>query len=336
MREGFIPFNPHPKTMGLIHLANEIIDQLATMGYSLTLRQLYYQLVARDVIRNKQTEYKRLGKIINEARLAGLVDWDAIEDRTRNLRGVTHYVDPTDVLGFAAGSFRLDKWANQEKRVEVWVEKDALVQVLEKACTPLDVDYFSCRGYTSQSEVYGASKRLLRYIEAGQTPVIIHLGDHDPSGIDMTRDIIDRVNMFLAPYWGEEITVERIALNMNQVRQYNPPPNPAKQTDSRYKQYKAKHGVHCWELDALNPQVIDELITKRVLAHRDDDKWAEMEKEEEAHREKLRACTDRWDEVKAVLNFDPATYRIINRVTPENPINLKPTSRKSKNKTNRK
>ena len=179
MREGFIPFNPHPKTMGLIHLANEIIDQLATMGYSLTLRQLYYQLVARDVIRNKQTEYKRLGKIINEARLAGLVDWDAIEDRTRNLRGVTHYVDPTDVLGFAAGSFRLDKWANQEKRVEVWVEKHALVQVLEKACTPLDVDYFSCRGYTSQSEVYGASKRLLRYIEAGQTPVIIHLGDHD-------------------------------------------------------------------------------------------------------------------------------------------------------------
>lgn len=187
--EKFSDQNFHPKTLGLIHLANEIIERLAAQGYSLTLRQLFYQMVSRDVIPNKQSEYKRLGEALNHARLGGLIDWDAIEDRTRNIRGVNHFVDPTQVLRAAADSFRLDKWANQPNRLEVWVEKDALVQVLEKACTPLDVDFFSCRGYTSSSEVYGASKRLLRYLEDGQTPVIIHLGDHDPSGIDMTRDI---------------------------------------------------------------------------------------------------------------------------------------------------
>lgn len=164
MREAFTragqegPFNPTRKTMELIHLINEVIEALAAMGYKLTLRQLFYQLVSRDVIANKQTEYKRLGEIVNKARLAGLIDWDAIEDRTRHIRGVNHYRNPADVVRVAANSFRLNKWEDQPCRIEVWVEKDALVQVLEKACTPLDVDYFSCRGYTSQSEVYGASK----------------------------------------------------------------------------------------------------------------------------------------------------------------------------------
>lgn len=78
------------------------------------LRQLYYQFVARDLIPNKQTEYKRLGSVINDARLAGLIDWTAIEDRTRNLRKVSTWDTPNDILRSAASSFKLDLWENQD------------------------------------------------------------------------------------------------------------------------------------------------------------------------------------------------------------------------------
>ncbi len=301
MREKFKDLKFLTKTLGIIDLCNAIVSDLASQGYSLTLRQLYYALVSRDVIPNNILEYNRLGSILNDARLAGLMDWNAIEDRTRNLRGVPHWNKPSEVIQSAADSFRINKWERQDVRVEVWVEKDALVQVLEKACRPLDVDYFSCRGYTSQSEVYGASKRLLGYINAGQQPVIIHLGDHDPSGIDMTRDIIDRIEMFLAPY-EVNIEVERIALNMPQIRQYNPPPNPAKATDSRFKDYRRKHGDDCWELDALEPRVIDELITKKIKSYRDDDIWDEDVAKEEEHRKMLRDCAGRWDSVVKFLD----------------------------------
>lgn len=301
----------HPKTIGLIHLANEIIERLASQGYSLTLRQLFYQLVSKDVILNKQSEYKRLGEILNDARYAGLVDWDAIEDRTRNIRGVNHYSEPNSVLYAASSSFRLDKWADQPHRLEVWVEKDALVQVLEKACTPLDVDFFSCRGYTSSSEVYGASKRLLSYLDAGQTPIIIHLGDHDPSGCDMTMDIAKRINVFLEPYGYNEIEVERIALNMSQIRKYNPPPNTAKQTDSRYKTYARKHGPSCWELDALQPPVIDKLITDKIISYRDEALWEAMVEKEETHRDSIRACAQRWDEVDHFLQVPDETREFL-------------------------
>src|SRR5215467_8357308 len=156
-----------------------------------------YQFVSRDPLPNRQSEYKRLGDIINDARLAGLVDWGAIVDRTRNIRALSHWSDPAAIVEAAANRFAVDKWADQPRRVEVWIEKDALVGVFEPVCDELDVPLFSCRGYTSQSEVWGAAQRLERYLMAGQEVVILHFGDHDPSGLDMTRDIRERLRLFL-------------------------------------------------------------------------------------------------------------------------------------------
>ena len=166
---------------------------------------------------------------------AGLIDWQAIVDRTRNLRSNGHWKDPAHIIHSAAQSFAMDKWSDQPYRPEVWIEKDALVGILEAACEPLDVPFFSCRGYTSISEMWVAAQRLLGYQDDKQKPVIFHLGDHDPSGIDMSRDIEERLSLF-----GVMVEFHRIALNMDQVKQYRPPPNPAKATDARFADYEAR------------------------------------------------------------------------------------------------
>lgn len=267
-----------------IKLANQIIDEYTKQGYELTLRQLYYQFVARDLIPNKDKEYKKLGAIINDARLAGEISWTAIVDRTRNLQGNSHFDSPSEIIDNCAGWYQRDKWDGQEFRVEVWIEKDALVGIAERICRELDVSYFSCRGYTSQSEMWAAAMRLHRYAKKhGQTPVIIHLGDHDPSGIDMSRDIADRLALFMG---GME--VNRVALNMDQVEKYNPPPNPAKITDSRAQGYIKIHGGESWELDALDPKILTNLIKKTVLSYRDEDKWDEAVELENEHKQQLR------------------------------------------------
>lgn len=276
-----------------IDKANEIIAEYAAQGFELTLRQLYYQFVSRDLIANNQKEYKNLGDIINDARLAGLVDWEAIVDRTRNLQSLAHWNDPSEIVEACANQFRVDKWAEQPYRVECWIEKDALVGVIEKVCKDLDIAYFSCRGYTSQSEMWSAAMRLRRYRDAGQDPVILHLGDHDPSGKDMTRDITDR----LAEFSGGEITVKRLALNMDQVEQYSPPPNPAKITDSRAEGYIAEFGDESWELDALEPAVIARLIQEAVAEVRADDEWSKACEEEATHRKQLKAVSTKWQTI---------------------------------------
>lgn len=283
--------------MAVVRQANEIIAEYSAQGFDLTLRQLYYQFVSRDLIKNKQSEYKRLGDIINDARLAGLIDWDHITDRTRNLRSLGHWDDPGDIINSAAGSFRIDKWSDQDHRVEVWIEKDALVGVIEGVCNELDVPFFSCRGYTSQSEMWAAGQRLLRHRKADQVPVILHLGDHDPSGIDMSRDIQDRLELFT----GNAVRFDRLALNMPQVRQYDPPPNPAKLTDSRCKGYMEIHGDESWELDALEPAVIAELITRAVRGLRNERSWKKAEAKEAEMREGLETAAERWGDVVEFL-----------------------------------
>lgn len=257
-------------TRTTIERCNAVIEEYTGRGFTLTLRQLYYQLVARGVIPNRMREYKRLVSVVNDARLAGLIDWLAIEDRTRNLHSLAHWERPSEMVRAAAEQFRVDLWVDQPWRPEVWIEKDALLGVIEGVCEEFDVPFFSCRGYTSQSEMWSASQRLLDHGANGQTPIIFHLGDHDPSGKDMTRDIESRLDLFMG---GCEI--QRLALNMEQVRKFSPPPNPAKTTDSRYRTYIAEFGSESWELDALDPTVIAGLIRSAVMSLIDQKPWDE-------------------------------------------------------------
>lgn len=291
-----------PSSLALVHKCNEVIAEYTAQGFVLTLRQLYYQMVSRDIIPNRVTEYKRLGSIVNDARLAGLIDWNAIEDRTRNLRDLAHWTEPSDIIESCAAQFRIDRWAGQSHRVEVWIEKDALVGVIEGVCREWDVPFFSCRGYTSQSEMWGAAQRLRAHLRAGQTPVILHLGDHDPSGIDMTRDISDRLTLFA----GQRIEIKRLALNMAQVEQYDPPPNPAKTTDSRYASYANIHGDESWELDALEPRVIADLIRTNITQLLDLPEWREAKDVQDGHREMLGKVAQRWDDITSRIEDEDA------------------------------
>lgn len=280
------------KTLKLIQLINSIVEEYHEQGYDLTLRQVYYQLVARGYIPNNERSYKNLGNVLNDGRLAGLIDWNSIVDRTRNLRRNSHWDTPKDIIESAAYQFALDKWKDQPNYVEVWVEKDALVGVVGQICNKLDVPYFSCRGYVSQSEMWTAARRFISERNRRESCTILHLGDHDPSGIDMTRDIQERLSMF-----GAEVNVKRIALTMSQVELYNPPPNPTKLTDARAGSYLSTYGEECWELDALDPSVMSELISTHVEELRDYNLYqAQVDKERRQQRD-LHNIHDYWRNV---------------------------------------
>lgn len=276
----------------VIERANEICQSYAAAGYNLTLRQLYYQFVSRDWLPNNMQSYKRLGSIVNDARLAGLIDWDHLEDRTRNLAKLAQWDSPEAIVDAVAAQYRTHLWDNQDWYVEVWVEKEALADVVSRPANRWFVPYFPCRGYVSQSEMWRAAMRLLAEERKGKKALIIHLGDHDPSGIDMTRDIQDRLYTF-----GSDVTIERIALNMDQVEQYDPPPNPAKITDSRANDYIENYGDESWELDALDPATLDALIEDKILDHLDRGQWDIDHDEMEADRAILTAASENWTEL---------------------------------------
>lgn len=312
------------KQLSMIKHADRIISAYRAQGFILTLRQVYYQFVARDLFpedrywfqkdgkwvkdperdnpnssKNAEPNYKWLGELLNDGRVAGLIDWDAMEDRTRNLKTLAHWEDPAEILVAVANQFRVDLWEHQQAYVEVWVEKEALVQIVEVACLPLDIPYFACKGYVSQSEIWNAAQRLKKIDKLGRDVVVLYFGDHDPSGIDMTRDIADRLAKF-----GARTDVRRLALNMDQIRELNPPPSPAKITDSRAKGYIDEFGDDSWELDALDPAALTKLIRDEVFTLIETAQWKKDQFRQDSGRAQLKAVSDRWEDVEELVAGD--------------------------------
>lgn len=296
--EAFIPKKFTKAHQWVIRQANKIVAEYLEQGYAMTLRQIHYQFVARDLYENTQANYKRLGNILDAARKAGEMDWDAIEDMTRILRRVPVWEGPEEALERVRTSFKLDPWDEQPKlrRIEVWVEKDAAVGIVQPTCDKLRIPYFSCRGYSSSSGLYEAGKRLQSYHKAGYETIILYLGDHDPSGVQMTEVSDERVNM----YARHEIDFRRIALTLPQVEEFNPPPNFVKETDSRTKWYVDRFQTEdCWELDALSPKSVDQIIRAQVEPLIDQKAWDKTLADEEEHRRVLSEIISDWDRTKA-------------------------------------
>jgi hypothetical protein len=294
-------------TLALIQWADRTATDYARRGFSLTLRQLYYQGVTQNLYPNSERSYKRLGNVVSDGRLLGLIDWNHLTDRHRETSGTGWETMDTlpemaDLIHGIENRVAHDLWAGQDFRPEIWVEKDALEQVAQKAASGYRIPYFACKGYVSSSAMWEAGYgRFGRYMAMGQTPVIIHLGDHDPSGIDMTRDIEDRLALFA----GSGIEVKRIALNFDQIEAFNPPPNPAKVTDSRFESYERRFGDESWELDALAPELLVQLARETVQSLIDPEIWAARVDEEEEATEKVREVADRWEEIEEWLEENP-------------------------------
>jgi hypothetical protein len=296
--ELFIPWRPHAATLTVVEQANVIIDEYLNQGFKLTLRQLFYQTVARALLENTFANYKRLGTIVRNARDAGLIDWDAIEDRTREVNTHAFWNSPSHIIGDDAAVYREDLWKGQRYRPEVWIEKDALIGVIEGVCTELRVPYFAHRGNNSQTLQYQAGRRFADFLDQGLIPLVLHLADHDPNGIDMTRDNTER----LALYTRQDVEVRRVALNMDQVRQYSPPPNFVKESDTRTSGYRERFDTdECWELDALSPSVIASLIRSEVEGLIDAKRWKRAAVSERYGQSQLAAVARNWAKVEKLL-----------------------------------
>lgn len=284
MIEKFRDKSFHSKSAELIRQADSILQEYAGKNISVTLRQLYYQLVSKAIIENKDSAYRKLSWLMTDARYAGLVDWNCIEDRTRIPKRHPQFEDVKDLIDCAARSYRLDRWEDQSNYIELWTEKDALSSVLYPIAQKHHIYFCVNRGFDSSTAMYDASCRIREAIQANKASKILYLGDHDPSGLNMIKDIENRLNEFLSM----SVTVEHIALTKEQIGKYNPPANAAKETDPRYKEYQELYGGECWEVDALPPDVMIELVDRVIDEYVDKKKMNKIIEQEQKDVRKLK------------------------------------------------
>lgn len=259
----------------------DIVAAYAEDDYILTLRQLHYQFVKSNWIVNHDTAYKKLGTILDDCRYAGIIDWAAIEDRGRQPYIPYSVRDPDHALQDTVDQYRLNRQLGQSVSVELWTEKDALSGILQRTTEKYHIQLVVNKGYTSSSAMYRAYHRILRNTNDLQFTTILYFGDHDPSGLDMIRDIQERLTMMVEK--GDYgLTADNvfqilpIGLTMEQIKQYRLPPNPTKMTDTRSNGYVKKYGKTCWEVDALDPRTLTQIVESHIVQQIDVDLYDEM------------------------------------------------------------
>jgi hypothetical protein len=280
-------------------IVSAVKDITSTYRTKMTLRQIYYRLVARNLIPNNLNSYKNLSRILVTAREKGEISAHIMEDRGRTSIGGDYGYLSTE--GFAAGrlaslrncadGYTRQMWADQPEYVEVWVEKDALSRLVSGACSGYRVRTCVGRGYSSYTYVSDAVDRFIEQQEKECT--VVYVGDLDPSGLDITRDLGRR----LAEYGADHVTVKRIALNKEQVKQYKLPPAPVKLSDARAAKFVERHGNEVWELDALEPDVLQKTIQDEITQHIDGDLWAEAREQIEKDKEAITKEVSQWFEI---------------------------------------
>lgn len=261
----------HAKTILIVETARAILTEYNPM----TVRQVYYQLVSRQVIENNRSQYQAVSNALVDARKEGVIPWEWIEDRLRRPRAVLMWDDLADFSETVKRAYRRDVWATQPGYLEVWEEKDALSGIFEDVLRPFGVTLNVGRGYDGWDSIRRAAERF----GDGEGMTILYFGDFDPSGEDMVRSLEERLAFF-----GCRPEIIKCALTLEDIRRYRLPPDPTKKTDTRRAAFVEKNGDISVELDALPAAVLTARIRDEVSARIDLD---ELKAVKETEREEL-------------------------------------------------
>lgn len=258
-----------------------IIDEaysILSAFHPMTVRQVYYQLVSRQVIENNRSAYQGVSDALVEARREDEIPWAWIEDRLRRPRAVNMWDNLADFAKDALSSYKRDIWPEQESYLEVWLEKDALSGIFIDVLLEYGVTLNVGRGYDGWSSIYNASERFACYDDV----TVLYFGDFDPSGDDMVRSLEVRL-ADLESY----PDIIKVALTREDIQRYRLPPNLTKPTDSRRAAFVAKNGDLSVELDALEPAILRARLTAEVERHMDLDALEKVREVEKREFEKL-------------------------------------------------
>lgn len=251
---------PAPETRAFYDVLKGILAQYAGR---ITVRQTFYQTVARNLLPNTHASYKKVGSALDWLRKSGEVDFSAIEDRGRSITRWQVFADPDEARAQMRDQYDEDRWDTQERRIAVLVEKAALAGIIEPVCMRWQVPFVAVRGYSSTSLAAEVADDLYGF-------EVLYFGDHDPSGHDMARDWSDRLGWL---GFQADVDVTHCALLPAQVAQYALPPQPVKPKDSRSRGYQALHGDDVYELDALPPNVLEQIVETNITARLDMAAW---------------------------------------------------------------
>ena len=277
---GFIDnWNPKPHTSDLVGNVSAILSDNADIS-PLTLRQIFYLLVTGYEYEKTERAYKRLCEAMNKARRASLIDMDDIrddglrKDEPHGWDGERQFV--RSVKQWAA-EFRLNRQQDQPVHLMVWCEAGGMLPQLASYCRDFGVPVLSSGGFDSVTTKHNFARDASGDFNKVE---ILHIGDHDPSGVHMCSSLDEDLSAFVE-YYGGEIEVTRLAVIPEQIDRLRLPTSPAKVTDNRSFQGRTT------QAEAIPPRTLKSIVQDAIASRMDQETYREVLEEEAAIRASL-------------------------------------------------
>jgi hypothetical protein len=253
---------------------------VAEAARPISVRGVGYKLFVAGLI----PSMGRSDSLLKEAREQNIIPWDWIVDESREYECVPQWNDPAQFAKNVSRQYRRDFWDQQSVRCEVWSEKGTLRGVLAPVLNEYGVGFRVMHGFSSATVVHDIAED-----DDGRDLVALYVGDFDPSGLYMSEhDLPDR----LEKYGGYHVNFRRIALTRERVTPL--PSFPAKRGDTRYKWFVQNFGHRCWEIDALDPNVLRGCVELEIKSLIEPTAWQRCELVNAAERKSLCEVMTRW------------------------------------------
>lgn len=231
--------------------------------HKVTQRQIFYYLVTKGLIDNTLMKYNKLVPLVNRMRIFGLIPFNSILDRT-GLYGTTQYDNIEEPIENAIKRFRGNWNGNFPEYIEVWLEKQALRDIVYQVTNAYGVALSVASGTTKLSQIQSFINRI-NYYE--KPTIILYLGDFDPTGLNIDKQLLDQMKSTKLQIHALP-TIKRIALTEQQTKTLPKSFQKAKEEDPNYKAYIAQYGETVWELDALDPKQLQDIIRDEIQLYR--------------------------------------------------------------------
>jgi hypothetical protein len=271
------------KTTQLIDAAVGILTAESPM----TIRQLFYRLVSKGLIPNDRKHYQLVSRVMTKARDDERCSFDHIVDRSRPAYSPNVWEDASGYAEAVKRGYRKDYWATQPNHVEIWVEKDAIIGSIEPTTDELGVTIRVGRGFLSTTKAHDIAER---FTVIDKPITVFYLGDHDPSGQDIERDLYQRILSYDSGYFD----LQRLAIHKEDISKFDLPPLRIKDGDMRAAKFRAQHGEECVELDALPPDELRRRVREAVEDLQDRELWKRAIAVETVELASIKDATRMW------------------------------------------
>lgn len=259
---------------------------LTSLYERMTVRQVFYALEVQGVVDKTEGGYRQVQQQVLRMRRERMLDWDFITDGTRWMRKPDSWNEVDDYVDHMARSYRRDLWQSQGVRVEIWLEKDALADVIVDTTSKWDVPLMVSRGQSSATFLWNAAKAAERaWLRSGAATYVYSLYDHDAGGERAARTIA-RDLVAHAP--DVPIEFHRLAVTEEQIAAWSLPTRPAKTSDPE----AAKFGEVAVELDAIPPNKLVALVEGAIRGHVKQHSWHVQQQVEAEERRVLQSLLE--------------------------------------------